>query len=73
MEDQQRNPLLSILTTPTLQYQTKPHLQTTMTGPTMVLTGPTLVLTGPTMVPIIQTMVLPTTLLLRNRQVYLRF
>ena len=66
MEDQQRNPLLSILTTPTLQYQTKPHLQTTMTGPTMVLTGPT-------MVPIIQTMALPTTLLLQNRQVYLRF
>ena len=73
MEDQQGNPLLSILTTPTLQYQTKPHLQTTMTGPTTVLTGPTMVLIGPTMVPIIQTMALPTTLLPRNRQVYLRF
>ena len=66
MEDQQDNLLRTILTTPTLQYQTKPHLQTTMTGPTMVLTGPT-------MVPIIQIMALPTTLPLRNRQVYLRF
>ena len=63
MEDQQANPLRSILTTPTPQYQTKPHLQTTMTGPIMVPTGPT---TGP----IIQTMVTPTTPLLQNRQVY---
>ena len=69
MEDQQDNPLLSILTTlillttHILQHQTKPHLQTTMTGPIMVPTGPT-------MGPIIPTMVSPTTLLLQNRQVY---